>query len=213
MSEDKVKDVQSFLGFCNFYQQFIHRYSDIVIPLTCLTRKTTPWDFNKRCCDSFEQLKEEFTHAPVLTQWVPDAKMILETDTSDYALAAILSVFTADGEVHPITFHSHSFNPAELNYNTHNKELLAIFKAFKHWRQYLEGSRTPIYMVTDHKNLEYFSTTKLLTHWSEYLSQFNFVICFHPVKLGAKPDALTKRWDAYHKGGNSNFTTVNPTNL
>ena len=122
-----------------------------------------------------------------------------------------------DGEIHPVVFHSCSFNPAELNYNTHDKELLAIFEAFKHWQQYLEGSGTPIDMVTDHKNLEYFSTTKLLTcqqaRWSEYLSQFNFVICFCPTKLGAKPDALTRHWDVYRKGGNSNFTTVNPTNL
>ena len=139
--------------------------------------------------------------------------MILETDASDYALVAILLVFTADGEVHPVMFHSRSFNPAELNYDTHNKELLAIFEAFKHWRQYLEGSRAPIDVVTDHKNLEYFSTTKLLTHWSEFLSQFNFVIHFRPGKLGAKPDALTRRWDVYHKGGNSDFATVNLTNL
>ena len=83
---------------------------------------------------------------------VPNAKMILE----DYALVAILSVFTVDGEIHPVTFHSCSFNPAELNYNTHNKKLLAIFEAFKHWWQYLEGSRTLIDVITDHKNLEYF---------------------------------------------------------
>ena len=143
--------------------------------------------------------------------------MILETDASDYALAAILSVYTADGEIHPVAFHSRSFNSAELNYDTHDKELLAIFESFKHWRQYLEGSGTPIDVVTDHKNLEYFSTTKLLTRrqarWSEFLSQFNFVIRFRPGKLGAKPDALTRRWDVYRKGGNSDFASVNPTNL
>ena len=82
--------------------------------------------------------------------------MILKTDTSDYALAAILLVFTVDGEIHPIAFHSHSLNPTELNYDTHDKELLAIFEAFKHWQQYLEGSGTPIDMVTDHKSLEYY---------------------------------------------------------
>ena len=72
-------------------------------------------------------------------------------------------------------------------------------------------------MVMDHKNLEYFTTTKILTccqaHWSEYLSQFNMVICFHPGKLGAKPDALTRHWDVYCKGGNSNFILTNPSNL
>ena len=89
--------------------------------------------------------------------------MVVETNASDYALAAILSVYTPDGELHPIAFHSHSFNPAELNYDTHDKELLAIFEAFKHWWQYLEGSAIPVDVVTDHKNLEYFATTKLLT--------------------------------------------------
>ena len=68
-------------------------------------------------------------------------------------------------------------------------------------------------MVTDHKNLEYFSTTKLLARWSEFLSQFNFVIHFRPGKLGANPDALTRRWDIYRKGGNSDFAMVNLTNL
>ena len=69
----------------------------------------------------------------------------------------------------------------------------------------------------DHKNLEYFSTTKVLTRrqarWSEYLSQFNLVIHFRPGKLGIKPDALTRRWDVYPKGGNSDYASVNPSNL
>jgi hypothetical protein len=88
----------------------------------------------------------------------------VETDASDYALAAILSLISPDdGEIHPVAFHSRTFTGPELNYDVHDKELLAIFEAFKIWRHYLEGSGTPIDMVTDHKNLEYFATTKLLT--------------------------------------------------
>ena len=71
-------------------------------------------------------------------------------------------------------------------------------------------------MVTDHRNLQYFSTTKILTrrqaHWSEYLSGFNLIIRFHPGKLGTKPDALTRRWDVYLKEGNSDYASVNPQN-
>ena len=141
----------------------------------------------------------------------------METDASDYALGAILSIQTDSGEVHPIAFHSRTFSGAELNYNTHDKELLAIFDAFKVWRHFLEGSGTPIDVVTDHKNLEYFSTTKVLTRrqvrWSEYLSQFNLVIRFRPGRLGTKPDSLTRRWDVYPKGGNSDYASVNPSNL
>ena len=92
---------------------------------------------------------------------------------------------------------------AELNYDTHDKELLAIFEAFKIWWHYLEGPAYPIDVVTDHKNLEYFSTTKVLTRrqvqWSEYLSQFNLVIRFCPGRLSTKLDALTRRWDVYPK--------------
>ena len=192
----KVKDIQSFLGFANFYRRFIFNYSDIVIPLTRLTRKDTPWNFNENCRKAFNTLKQAFTTAPILMHWVPDAQLVVETDASDYAFAAILSIMTEDSEIHPVAFHSRTFSAPELNYDVHDKELLAIFEAFKIWRHYLEGSASPIDVVTDHKNLEYFSTTKVLTRrqarWSEYLSQFNLIIRFCPGRLGTKPDALTR---------------------
>ena len=57
----KVKDVQSFLGFCNFYHHFIHGYSEIAVPLMRLTRKNAPWNFSEVCRTAFNCLKEEFT--------------------------------------------------------------------------------------------------------------------------------------------------------
>ena len=87
----------------------------------------------------------------------------METNALDYTLAEILSIVNKDNEVYPVAFHSHTFTIAELNYNTYDKELLAIFKAFKIWQHYLEGPAYPINIVTDHKNLEYFSMTKVLT--------------------------------------------------
>ena len=62
----KVKDVQSFLGFANFYRRFIHNYSDLTVPLTRLTRKGTPWSFSNSCRTLFETLKKAFITAPVL---------------------------------------------------------------------------------------------------------------------------------------------------
>ena len=201
----KVKDIQSFLGFVNFYHCFIYNYSDIVVPLTRLMRKDAPWNFSVDCRHSFNSLKEAFTSAPILTHYQPDVPIIVETDASDYTIAGILSNTCPDGEIHLVAFYSRTLTTPELNYDMHDKELLAIFKAFCSWRHYLEGSASPVDVVTDHKNLIYFSTSKVLTrcqaHWSEYLSQFNLVIRFHPSKLGTKPDALTRRWD------------VNPQNL
>ena len=199
----KVKDIQSFLEFANFYRCYIHNYSDIVVPLTHLTWKDTPWNFSDKCCLSFSLLKNAFTMALVLTHWRPDLPIIVETDTSDYALVAILSIQEANGNIHPIAFHSRTFSTTELNYDVHNKELLAIFDAFKIWQYYLEGSTFPVDVVTDHKNLEDFSTTKILSqhqaHWSEFLSGFNMVIRFHPSCLGTKPDTLTRCPDLYLK--------------
>jgi len=141
----------------------------------------------------------------------------METDASDYTLAAILSIMTKDNEIHPVAFHSRTFSAPELNYDVYDKELLAIFEAFKIWRHYLEGSASPIDVITDHKNLEYFLTTKVLMHrqakWSEYLSQFNLVIWFRPGCLGTKLDALTRRWDVYPKGEDNGYASVNPHNF
>ena len=62
----KVKDIQSFLSFANFYCRFIYYYSDIVTPLICLTHKGVLWTFTNSCRTAPQQLKEAFTSAPIL---------------------------------------------------------------------------------------------------------------------------------------------------
>jgi hypothetical protein len=141
----------------------------------------------------------------------------VETDASDYTIAGILSITCPNKEICPIAFYSRSLSAPELNYDTHDKELLAIYKAFRTWRHYLEGAPLPINVVTDHKNLVYFSTTKLLTQrqarWLEFLSAFNMAIRFRPGRLGKKPDSLTRQWDVYLKGRDSGYANINPHNL
>lgn len=163
--------MQSFLGFANFYRCFILFYSDIVVPLTRLTRKGVPWKWSAECQRSFDDLKDAFCRAPVLAQYTLEAPLVVETDASDYALGAVLSTIV-DSDIHPIAFHSRTFSPAELNYDIQDKELLAIFEAFQCWRHYLEGTSVPTDVITNHKNLEYFSMSKLLTcqqaRWLEF---------------------------------------------
>ena len=96
----------SFLGFANFYCRFIYGYSEITVPLTRLTQKDVLWDFSDDCQKSFEKLKKAFTTALVLTHWILDTLIMVETDASDYALAAVLSICTPDGDYHPVAFHS-----------------------------------------------------------------------------------------------------------
>ena len=80
---------------------------------------------------AFNALKKAFTSAPVSTHWMLDVPITVETDASNYALAAVLSVTTPSGELHPGAFHSCTFHAPECNYDVHDKELLAIYKAFK----------------------------------------------------------------------------------
>ena len=123
----KVKDIQAFLGFCNFYRRFIYRYSDIVIPLTRLTRKGVPWIWTDACQKSFDSLRNAFTLAPMLSHWEPNQQIIVETDASDYAIAGILSqISSVDRDIHPIAFHLRTLHRAKLNYDVHDKELLVL---------------------------------------------------------------------------------------
>ena len=121
----KVKDIQSFLGFANFCQRFIFNYSNITILLMHLTRKGIVWNFTLECRESFETLKKAFATAPVLTHWVSNVPIILKTDSSNYALVAILSITSLDdSKVLLITFHSWTFTTLELNYDIHDKSCL-----------------------------------------------------------------------------------------
>ena len=213
-----VKDIQSFLGFANFYRRFIAEYSKIATPLTRLTRKDVKFEWGEDSNKAFNALKHAFTTAPILSHFDPSHETIVETDASDYAIAAILSQTHPDtGILHPVAFHSRTMNSAELNYEIYDKELLAIVEAFKHWRAYLEGPDDTVSVVTDHKNLEYFNSTKVLTRrqarWSEYLSRFDFNIKYRPGRLGGKPDALTRRDDVYSKRGDTGYADANPQNV
>jgi len=74
-----------------------------------------------------------FTQAPILAHFDPIRPVILETDASDFAIGAVLSQRDDDNRLHPVAFHSRKFQTAEINYDIHDKELLAIVDAFEHW--------------------------------------------------------------------------------
>jgi transposase InsO family protein len=221
-----VTDVQCFLGFANFYRRFIKDYSKVVTPLTRMTKKEggkyIPFIWGPEQQAAFDLLKKAFTTAPVLRHFDYDREIIVETDASDYVSAGILSQYDDDGVLHPVAFYSRKHSPAECNYEIYDKELMAIVRAFEEWRPHLEGSRHPIQVLSDHKNLEYFMSTKLLNRrqarWSEFLSRFDFRIIYRPGKAGGKPDALTRRSGDLPKEGDERLLTnrhavLKPQNL
>jgi len=100
----------------------------------------------------------------------------------------------------PVSYYSQKMDTAQRNYDIYDKELLAIVETFREHRAELTSvndDERVIKVLCDHKNLEYFMTTKVLSprqcRWSEALSQYNFVITYRPGALNGRADALTRR--------------------
>jgi hypothetical protein len=193
------RDIQVFLGFCNFYRRFIRDYSRITRPLNeqlkgmIRGRKLGEIDLfapeNAEARTAFEELKTRFQQAPLLQHYDPTLSTRIESDASDGAAASVISQqhhYESKSQWHPIAFWSRKFSGAELNWTTYDKELSAIVESFKHWRQYLEGAQEPVTVLSDHNNLRGFMKQKELTQkqvrWLMYLAGFDFTIEHRPGK-------------------------------
>ena len=126
------KDVQSFIGFCNFYRQFIKDFSKIACPLTELTG-STPWNWGKEQQSAFDELKVAMTQYLVLRIPVDDAPFRVKCDSSDFANGAILSQYNEE-RWHPVIYKSRTLSETERNYEIHDKELMAVMDLLADWR-------------------------------------------------------------------------------
>jgi hypothetical protein len=86
----------------------------------------------------------------------PSKPFVLEMDAFNFALGVVLSQLGVDNLLHPVGFHFHKFFPIKINYEIHDKKLLAIVDAFEEWRHLLEGPQHEIIMYSYHKNILYF---------------------------------------------------------
>jgi len=127
----KIKDVESFLGFVNFYQRFIQNFSYMAKPLNALKGKKE-WMWNEEHDKAFRELKEKITSQPVLSFPKREGKFRVETDASGHAIGGVLSQ-EQDGKWKPITFLSRTMQSAERNYEIYDKKLLAIVEALTKW--------------------------------------------------------------------------------
>jgi hypothetical protein len=200
-----VKGVQSFLEFANFYRRFVRNFSKITAPLTKLTRKDTRYEWTDAAQSAFEQLKKAMISQPILRQFDLAQHLTLETDASDYAIGAVCSQPDNLGILHPLGYFSRKLKDAELNYDIHDKELLAIVDSLHKWSTYCKSIQYPITILSHHKNIEYWQTKKDLNlrqaRWGEQLANYDFRITYRPGKLAGKPDILSREsgdspWEA-----------------
>ncbi|EED23163.1 gag/polymerase/env polyprotein, putative [Talaromyces stipitatus ATCC 10500] len=177
-----LKELQSFIGLINYYRRYIENYAKIMTPMFKLLKKEIPYEWNEEQQKAFEEAKKRLTTALILAQHDPELPTTLEIDASDFAIGATMTQPGTDGRPRLVAYYSRKLIDAELNYEIHDKELLAIVSALRHWRVYLEGATFPIRIITDHKNLTYFTTTK-------------FTIEHCKGKENERADALSRRPD------------------
>jgi hypothetical protein len=196
-SPSTVNALCTFLGLAKYYHRFIPKYSKISKPLHQLTEKDRQWLWDETCETAFTTIKTMLSSSPVLIHFDPAKKIHIEVDTLKFAIGAVLSQTGDDGQLHPVKFYSHSLIAAEMNYDTSDKEILAIVAALRHWYHHLAFTKYPIQIYSDHQNLQYFMTPRAWNphqnRWLNELLEFDFKISWVPGKEMTKADALSRQ--------------------
>jgi hypothetical protein len=130
--------------------------------LTRPTEKDEPFEWESEQQLAFETMVTALTTAPALRHFDHERQVIIVTDASKYVSAGVLSQRDDDGVLHPVAYYLSKHMPAECNYEIFENELMAIIKALEEWKLECAGAAYPLQLITDHKNLEYFMTKKLL---------------------------------------------------
>uniref|UniRef100_A0AAY4A0C0 Gypsy retrotransposon integrase-like protein 1 n=1 Tax=Denticeps clupeoides TaxID=299321 RepID=A0AAY4A0C0_9TELE len=198
-----LKQLQSFLGFANFYRRFIRGFSSVVAPLTTLTKpahQPRPFLLPPEALRAFHHLISLFTSAPILRHPDPAEQFVVEVDASDVGAGAVLSQRGPDRKLHPCCFFSRKFSPTQQRYGVGDRELLAIKWALEEWRHWLQGAVEPFLIWTDHQNLIHIRSAKQLNprqaRWALFFESFDFQLAYRPGSKNTKADALSRQFSS-----------------
>lgn len=112
------------LTFANFYRTFVKNSSKICVLLTRLFKKNSVLTFDEAARTSFQSLKTAFTEAPILRHFDPQLPIIIiGTDASDFAIAAILAQPGKNQDLHSVAFYSRQMTPPQLGDPCHRSRL------------------------------------------------------------------------------------------
>ena len=171
-----ISEVPSFLSLVGYYWRFVEYFSRVATPLSQLTRKWTPFVWNKVCKDNFQNLKQKLVTALVLIVSDGFESFVTYNDASKKGIGCVLM---QQGKV--VVYASHQLKSHEQNYLTHDLELAVVIFSLKICRHYLYGEK--IHIFTDHKSLKYFFTQKELNmrqcRWLELVKYYDYEILYH----------------------------------
>ena len=192
-----VTQVKQFLGIVNYYRQWIPQCAKLQLPLNMLTRKDVDFHWTEECEHSFQTLKAGLTNDCVRRFPDPNLTYHLETDSSDYAIGAVLSQRGVDqtDDRQVISYYSRCLSGAELNYSAYEKECLAIVAAITYYRPYL-ATEAKFYVHTDHRSLatvlSWKNPPRRIARWLATLTEYSFQTIYRPGPQNANADALSR---------------------
>ena len=147
---ENKSEVRSIVGLMGYNRKFISNFAARASPLTKLTRTRAKFQWNKEQENAFQDMKECLVDSPVLA--FPNNKdtFVLDCDASLYGLGGVLSQIQ-NNEEKVIAYASRTLNPAQQQYCTTKRELLAVVTFMTHFKHYLLGQKFII--RTDHAPL------------------------------------------------------------
>lgn len=188
-----VHECRRYLGFMNYFNRFIPRYSDQAAVLHDQTKDDGP-EWSEHCAASWHALKQCLRNATLMFHPDADRPFHVFSDASIRAIGGVL-MQESEGQLVPIAFCARKLAPAEVNYSTTEQELLAIVYCFGQWRCYLEGPK--VLLHTDHEPLTWLAGQKLpnrrQARWLEFMSRFEYEILYVKGDKNVVADALSRR--------------------
>lgn len=190
-----VSEVRSFLGLATYYKKFLANFSEVVQPLTDLTRKNVIFQWSEECESSFNLLREQLTSAPVLSypSEDPEDQFVIDTDASDRGMGAVLSQ-VRQGTEHVIAYASKSLSSSQRNYCATYRELLAVVEFVPYFKHFLLGRNFLI--RTDHSSLRWLHRFKeadgLVGRWLAVLANYTYEIQHRDGKSHGNADAMSR---------------------
>lgn len=188
-----IRHMKTFLQTSSWFRRFIPNYAEVARPLTDLLKKDSTWTWTSKQQEAFDRIKHLLVSAPILRQADESKPFTLRTDSSGYCLGAVLMQGEGPDE-RPVEYASRMLNSAERNYNTTEREALAVVWAVTKFRGYIEGSEVVI--KSDHQPLRWLMTVKSpsgrLARWALTLQEYNLRIDYIPGRSNAIADTLSR---------------------